>query len=219
MNPPRILVTAAASKTGLPIALELLERDFPVAALVRREDARSVMLREHGADVPTAHLRPTFFAEWLLYYAAMVKVGAIYGPSGDGPEAKGRQALVAAGDQGRVIAGILRNPAPYVGQTLPLYGPLEQTWTEVAESLSQVLGRTVRYQQVPFEAFQAGFEQEVRAERGDADYSFLFQHLREVALDQQNGLFAGTNSLVERITGRRPMTVETFVEKHREAFA
>ena len=52
--------------------------------------------------------------------------------------------------------------------------------------------------------------------RGD---SFLIQHLREVAIDHQNGIFAGTNDLVEKIGGRPPMTLEEFVNKNRAAFA
>ena len=41
---------------------------------------------------------------------------------------------------------------------------------------------------------------------------------REVAIDHQNGIFAGTNDLVEKIGGRPPMTLEAFIEKHRAAF-
>ena len=48
--------------------------------------------------------------------------------------------------------------------------------------------------------------------------SFLFQHLREVAIDHQNCIFAGTNDLVEKLGGRPPMTLEAFIEKHRAAF-
>ena len=49
--------------------------------------------------------------------------------------------------------------------------------------------------------------------------SFLIQHLREVAIDHQNGIFAGTNDLVEQIGGRPPMTLEEFINKNRAAFA
>ncbi len=51
MSKPRILVMAAASKTGLPTALQLLSEGFPVTALVRREDARSRSLKDRGADI------------------------------------------------------------------------------------------------------------------------------------------------------------------------
>jgi NAD(P)H dehydrogenase (quinone) len=49
--------------------------------------------------------------------------------------------------------------------------------------------------------------------------SFAIQHLREVAIDHQNGIFAGTNDLIEKIGGRPPMTLEEFINKHRAAFA
>ena len=44
------------------------------------------------------------------------------------------------------------------------------------------------------------------------------QHLKEVAIDHQNGIFAGTNDLVEKLGGQPPMTLEAFVQKHRAAF-
>ena len=47
---------------------------------------------------------------------------------------------------------------------------------------------------------------------------YLMQHLREVAIDHTNGVFAGTNNYVEDIGGRPPLTVEAFVAKHRDAF-
>ena len=43
-------------------------------------------------------------------------------------------------------------------------------------------------------------------------------HLREVAIDHHNGIFAGTNDLISKIGGRAPMTLEEFVEKHSAAF-
>jgi NAD(P)H dehydrogenase (quinone) len=49
--------------------------------------------------------------------------------------------------------------------------------------------------------------------------SFVIQHLREVAIDHQNGVFAGTNDLVETIGGRPATTLEAFIDKHRAAFA
>src|SRR6266852_1977018 len=47
---------------------------------------------------------------------------------------------------------------------------------------------------------------------------FLVQHLREVAIDHTNGIFAGTNEFVEKIGGQPPLTVEAFVAKHSGAF-
>ena len=51
MRKPKILVTAAAGKTGAATALELLRRGFPVRALVRREDDRSRRHETAGAEI------------------------------------------------------------------------------------------------------------------------------------------------------------------------
>lgn len=51
MTKPRVLVTAAAGNTGFPATLQLLERGFPVRALVHHRSARSRELEAAGAEV------------------------------------------------------------------------------------------------------------------------------------------------------------------------
>ncbi len=48
---PRILITTGNSRTGAAAVTELLRRDFPVRALVRKDDHRAQRLREAGAEV------------------------------------------------------------------------------------------------------------------------------------------------------------------------
>jgi len=45
------------------------------------------------------------------------------------------------------------------------------------------------------------------------------QHLLSVALDYQEGIFAGTNSFIEELTGTAPLTVQAFMRKHAAKFA
>ena len=131
-----------------------------------------------------------------------------------------------------MIAHILQNPTSHQGQTYPLYGPVEYTFAELAIEVSRVLGRDIAYQQVPFEvlreAFTAGGENVARNDSltgyaqsnrpdGSGEESHTSQHLREAAIDMDNGLFSGTNDLVERITGRSPMTIEDVVVQYRTA--
>ena len=99
-----------------------------------------------------AHIRPTYFAEWLLYVAPMIKAGLLHVPFGTG-----KHAPITAEDQGRVIAGILDDQAPekHKGAIYPLYGPVEYTYEETAAVLGRVLGKPVEYKQVPFDAFLA----------------------------------------------------------------
>jgi NAD(P)H dehydrogenase (quinone) len=184
-----------------------------------RQDAKSHAATDHWlservfdwSGLTVAHIRPTYFAEWLLYLAPMIKAGLLHVPFGTG-----KHAPIAADDQGRVIAGILEDPAAHKGKIYPLFGPVEYTYEEIAQALSRVLGKQVQYKQVDFDEFSRVLQ--ASGKSAGRDNSFLFQHLREVVIDHQNGIFAGTNDLVEKLGGRAPMTLEAFAEKHRAAF-
>lgn len=73
MTKPKILVTAAAGKTGFPTVVQLLQRGFPVRALVRRESARSRALEAAGADVVLGDL-----TDGMALRYAMVNVQRAY---------------------------------------------------------------------------------------------------------------------------------------------
>ena len=121
-----------------------------------REDAKSYAATNHWlservfdwSGLTVAHIRPTYFAEWLLQLAPQIREGKLHVPFGTG-----RHAPIAAEDQGRVIAGILEDPAPHKGKIYPLFGPVEYTYREMAQVLSRVLGKKIEYEQVSFEAF------------------------------------------------------------------
>jgi NAD(P)H dehydrogenase (quinone) len=184
-----------------------------------REDAKSHAATDHWlservfdwSDLTVAHIRPTYFAEWLLYLAPMIKAGLLHVPFGTG-----KHAPIAAEDMGRVIVGILEDPAPHRGGIYPLFGPVEYTYRETAQLLSRVLGKDVQYKQVDFEEFSKILQ--ASGKNAGRENSFLFQHLKEVAIDHQNGIFEGTNDLVEKLGGRPPMTLEAFITKHRNVY-
>ena len=48
---PKVLITSAAGKTGLPAAMKLLELGFSVRAFVRQNDHRTERLKSAGAEV------------------------------------------------------------------------------------------------------------------------------------------------------------------------
>lgn len=212
IRPGLVQATAQFAQGAKEAGVEAIVNMSQVSA---REDAKSHAAREHWlaervfdwSGLNVTHIRPTYFAEWLLYLAPMIRQGVMYVPF-----TTGRHAPIAAEDQGRVIAGILEDPEPHRGKVYPLYGPVELTHDEIARIVGRVLGREITYRSMPIEKW-AEMVERIRGKE------FLIQHLREVALDHTNGVFAGTNDLVERIGGRPPLTVEAFVAKHRDAFA
>ncbi len=56
MTRPTILVTGATGKTGAAVVAQLLEKNWPVRALVRTNDARSARLQRLGAETVVADL-------------------------------------------------------------------------------------------------------------------------------------------------------------------
>lgn len=182
-----------------------------------REDARSHAARDHWiaervldwSGVPTVHIRPTFFSEWLTFpwvRDPIVNEGKITLPYGSG-----RHAPIAAEDQARLIAKVLTDPAEHIGKVYPLHGPIELNHEQIANVVSKVIGKDVVYAPSTLEEYRE------RLHTYDLP-EFLIQHFVEVAVDYQNGVFAGTDDVIGRITGQPPQTLEAFVSASRNAF-
>ncbi len=183
-----------------------------------RREAKSHAAQNHWvaerifdwSSVATTHLRPTFFADWLVYPHLGKDIWArkkIEFPFGNG-----RHAPIASEDQGRVIAHLLANPKGHEGKIYTLHGPVEMNHAEIAGAMSAVLGAKIEYAPTSIEQFKQNMEQQLKFP------PFLVQHLVEVAQDYQDGIFAGTNDNVEKITGRPALSVPAFIEKYRNVF-
>jgi uncharacterized protein YbjT (DUF2867 family) len=73
MIKPKILVTAAAGKTGSATAVQLLKQGYPVRAMVQREDRRSQALRAAGAEVVVGSLE-----DWIDLQSALAGIQRAY---------------------------------------------------------------------------------------------------------------------------------------------
>jgi uncharacterized protein YbjT (DUF2867 family) len=182
-----------------------------------KADARSQAALAHWygervfdwAGIPVTHLRPTFFMEWLTYGFQLPLIA-----NHDllrVPAANGRHAPIAAADQGRVIASVLLDPALHAGNTYPLFGAEEMNHEEVARAVGEALGRTIRYEPESFESFEARLTQLGLS-------AHFIQHITSVYRAYQSGEFAGTNDIVEQITGQKPMAVREYVIANRGLF-
>ena len=200
----------AAKRAGLKAVVNLSQ-------ISAREDSKSHAARDHWiaervldlSGVPVVHLRPTFFAQWLLYRfsrATIVEDGII-----DLPYDEGRHAPIAAEDQARLIAAILAEPTAHLGKTYTLHGPTELGQAGIAAAVSEVLGRKISYRPLTIPQYHE------RLEKADLP-EFMVQHFCAIALDYQNGIFSGEDKIIAEVTGQPPMTVQEFVTLHRNAF-
>ena len=138
IRPGIIQATAFFAQAAKEAGVECVVNMSQISA---REDAKSHAAQDHWlaervfdwSGLTVVHLRPTYFAEWLLYLAPMIRAGLLHVPFGTG-----RHAPITAEDQARVIVGILENPSPHGGKAYPLYGPVEFTYQGIADVLNRV---------------------------------------------------------------------------------
>jgi len=144
--------TEAAIEEGVGFVVNMSEIAARRVAQSRASQAHWISERLFDrSGIPVAHLRPTLLAEWLMYVAKFIKEQSrLILPFGGA-----RYAPIAAEDLGRVVASFLADPLGHAGQIYPLFGPEEFTQFEIAEILSEVLGRKITYVSMEIEAFKA----------------------------------------------------------------
>ena len=198
----------AAKEAGVKTIINLSQRS---ADRESKSDAcRDSFIAEqvlNWSGVPVIHLRPTYFLEWLLYpwQLPYLQQGVLRIPAG-----RGRHSPIAADDQGRAIAALLKSPERHIGATIPLSGPVEMDHEQMAAELTQALGRKITFQNPPIDEYCASLET-----MGVPPY--VVQHLRGAMADYQKGHMSGADNNVEELTGRRSMTVAEFAHAHADA--
>lgn len=187
-----VIFAQAASEAGVRSVVNMSQ-------ISARREAGSNAARQHWlcerlldrTDLLTTHIRPTFFAEWLkTWWEVRDGEGYLRLPFGEG-----RHAPIASADQSRVIAALLLQPEPHNRAAYSLHGPVEMNHHDIAKAMAAELGHPVHYEPISIEEFsRSNLEKGVDAH--------LVQHLANVALDYRNGVFSGTNDVVEKVGGR-----------------
>jgi uncharacterized protein YbjT (DUF2867 family) len=158
------------------------------------------------SGVPTTHLRITFFMQWLLYVADLIRYGRYAMPY----NADSRFAPIAASDIALTAAKVFTDPAEHGGRTYTLTGPREYSHEELAAEVSRVLGKDLPYEQVTVTTFLELI--------GQSDDHAKLKHFEAVTIDQQEGLLAGIDDAARNIAGQPLVTVEEFIDDNRALF-
>ncbi|MGT2476047.1 NmrA family NAD(P)-binding protein [Paraburkholderia terrae] len=195
----------AARETGVKTVVNLSQRSANREST--SDSCRDTFIAEeilNWSGLPVIHLRPTYFLEWLLYpwQLPYLQQGILRMPVG-----KGRHSPIAADDQGRAIAALLKNPEGHIGTTIPLSGPVEMDHEKMATELTEALGRKIVFQDLPIDEYCSSIEA-----MGVPPY--IVQHLGGAMADYHNGRMSGADDNVEKLTGRRSMTVGEFARLH-----
>ncbi|MFF1631714.1 NmrA family NAD(P)-binding protein [Streptomyces sp. NPDC058272] len=162
------------------------------------------------SGLPVVHIRPTAFLDTPLFTTMAARSiqenGTIALPFGTG-----RTSPVAVDDVARVIATVLRDPAPHVGQVYELTGPRSVDITELAAEFSRALGRPVSYVDMPLDRWEAQLPK-----LGMPPH--LEQHVATMAQLHRDNRYDRTADGVERVTGIPAQSIEAFVAARRDFY-
>jgi NAD(P)H dehydrogenase (quinone) len=161
------------------------------------------------SGLPVVTIRPTVFLEGFFLPLTCPSVrdrGRIELPFG-----LGKTNPVASADVAQVIAAVLANPGPHVGQVYELTGPRSQDMHAVAREYSEALNREVTYVDIPPEDWELELKR-----LGLPQY--LTRHLVTMAELHRAGRFDRLSDGVGRLTGRPAISVREFVSLHADEF-
>ncbi|MDE3145641.1 MAG: NmrA family NAD(P)-binding protein [Bacteroidota bacterium] len=185
--------------------------------LAEFDDEKSIHTNETKAayylfekeKINVIHLTPVFFADNTFFVTEFaIQLGIMPLPFG-----KGRNPAISNEDLGLVIASLLKNPAPYYGQKLRLTGPKSLSAKEMATIFSKVIGRKVRYINIPEWMFlKAAF---MFAKDFGLD-AFTISQVRHYMKEYQLNKFdiGGATNIVKELTGKDPDDFETIVKHY-----
>jgi len=172
--------------------------------------------RQHGraerlimdSGLTFTFIQPNFFMQNLLWSADTIKArGELYSTLDAAPASH-----VDARDIAGVIAAALTEPIDrHAGRIHLVTGPMALTFAQVAETLSRVLGRQLRYVDLTDEQLKAGL-----LASGQRDWQATA--LVELNTYARQGHASVVTDTVERTTGRPARMLEQWARDHAAAF-
>jgi len=190
---PRIVLLSSAGARLLP-----LNGPVPTALAAREQ-----MLRNSGLNV--TYLRPSSFASNALWWRDDIRAGKVTDPYGEG-----RLAVTDPEDIARVAVTVLTEDG-HAGKGYLLTGPAALTTREQVETIAEVTGRSIDFEDVtPHEFAQAAIARGTPPEQARQ-----MERLHEVlrARTQVN-----VTDDVQNITGVAPGTFRRWCERNAGAF-
>lgn len=176
----------------------------------------SITTREHWMannlyrwmpTVDVIHVNPGLFAfTYFFGLPAVVHFGMLMLPYGEGRNAPPSNEDVAA-----VAAGVVAEPAEHIGKGYRPTGPRLLSGHDVADVLGRVLGRKVRYQDVPTRMF-------TKAAKAQGFSNFEIAQIRHYAEEIRGGTYAigAPTDHVERVCGRPAEDFEVTARRYVE---
>lgn len=205
------IMADAARKTGVTRLVDMV-------MLVSSPDAPTPRMRENylserifeWAEIGAAHVRATVFYENMraLTAATIARDGSILLPWGSETTIV---PLVSAEDVARVAVGVLTSPSLTPGSSFPVIGDV-LTLGDIVATFERVLGRHVRYQEIPDKAWA-----DVALSRGFNQHAV--EHLSKLwqAIRSATRTYEVPDTIL-KLAGKSPKRFEEFLQEQKDAF-
>jgi len=161
------------------------------------------------SGLPVVTVRPTVFLEGFFLQLAAPGVQAFDELAL--PMGSGKTSPISAVDVARVVAVILDDPAPHIGQIYDLTGSESADLNHYARVFSEALGRPIRYRDVPLPAWSESLRQMRFPEH-------VVRHLSAMAELTRQGRYDRMTDTVYKLIGETPTNMRDFVKLHAAEF-
>jgi uncharacterized protein YbjT (DUF2867 family) len=197
-------LAAKAGTRHLVVLSQLGSEAHSPVRFLRYHAAVEQHVRELG--IAYTFLRPNLYFQGLLTFAGSISTeGKFFAPIGD--------ATVSAVDVRDIaaVAAVALTEAGHEGAIYTLTGPEAITHSQIAVALTSALGRTVRFVDVPPEAFADSIRELLPP--------WQVGGLLEDYAHYRRGEAAAVSSAIAEITGTAPRSMEQFARDYAPAFA
>ena len=200
-------VAAKAAKAGgvkhlVKLSSMDVEQGLAIGAWHERGEAA---IRASG--VPFTFVQPTGFMSNLLAWAPSIRAeGVVRASTGDG-----RRAFIHSDDIAAVVTQVLTT-GEYVGEALPITGPDALNFAEVTASIGAATGKSLTFQPLSDEEARQRYSMVSSSTEETEAHVSLWRAIRE-------GRLATVTATVERVLGRKPITLDQWLIENAVAFS
>jgi uncharacterized protein YbjT (DUF2867 family) len=181
-----------------------IHAESTIAELHRR--AEKVIME---SSIPFTTLRPNYFMQnFIVFFSHTIKSqGSFYIPAGDG-----KVSFLDSRDNALVAAKLLTaNDPQYTDKTYNVTGPESLSYKQAAEILSNQIGKKISYINIIDDEARQGLK-----DIGVSDQ--LITLLLEMYNDIRMGYASAISSVVQEITGNKPMSFSRFARDYAKVF-
>lgn len=159
--------------------------------------------------LPFAHIRPGFFMQNIsgVHSVEIREQDSIFIPAG-----KSLTSLIDAADVGLSVATLLHNAYKYRNTAHTITGPQALNYYQVAEILSKVIGRDIRYARPNYFQYRNYYIRKRGLDKGYVNVTTALYFMTQMgtAKDVTDGFY--------KLTGKQPRSFEDFARANKAAF-